>query len=99
MLVGQLIYESEQQKKISAVLRAEPARKAQVARGLGVSRASLCYKHRLPERDESLRRQIELVMEANPGYGSPRVALALDWRLSLWIKLRLLTSLALSAVC
>lgn len=48
-----------------------------MARELGISRSSLYYRHKLPERDEALRRQIELVMEGNPGYGSPRVALAL----------------------
>ena len=31
----------------------------------------------MPVRDEELRRQIELVMGENPGYGSPRVAIAL----------------------
>lgn len=31
----------------------------------------------MPEKDEALRREIEAVMEDNPGYGSPRVALAL----------------------
>jgi hypothetical protein len=49
-----------------------------MARELGISRASLYYKHKLPARDEALRREIERVMEANPGYGSPRVALALE---------------------
>lgn len=48
-----------------------------MARELRISRASLYYKHKLPTRDEALRREIERVMEANPGYGSPRVALAL----------------------
>jgi transposase InsO family protein len=48
-----------------------------MARELGVSRASLYYLHKLPVRDEELRRLIESVMKANPGYGSPRVALAL----------------------
>ncbi len=76
-LVGQLTYEAEQQKKISAVLVAELASKSQLARELGISRASLYYRHKPPERDEVLRREIERVMERNPGYGSPRVALAL----------------------
>ena len=48
-----------------------------MARELGVSRALLYYRAKLPEKDEFLRRQIEEVMEENPGYGSPRVALAL----------------------
>jgi len=37
----------------------------------------LYYQHRLPEKDEALRRQIEGVMSEHPGYGSPRVAIAL----------------------
>ena len=48
-----------------------------MARELGVSRALLYYRAKIPEKDELLRRQIEEVMEQNPGYGSPRVALAL----------------------
>ncbi len=59
------------------MLVAEPASKSQLARELGISRASLYYRHKLPERDDALRRRIELVMERNPGYRSPRVALAL----------------------
>jgi HTH-like domain len=55
----------------------EAGSKAQMARELGVSRASLYYHHLIPEKDEALRRQIEEVMEKNPGYGSPRVAIAL----------------------
>ena len=31
----------------------------------------------MPDKDEELRRQIEAVMAENPGYGSPRVAIAL----------------------
>lgn len=48
-----------------------------MAKELGVSRASLYYQRKIPERDEKLRRQIEAVMERNPGYGSPRIAIAL----------------------
>lgn len=56
---------------------AEAGSKSQLARELGVSRASLYYRHKMPARDEALRRQIEAVMLDNPGYGSPRVAIAL----------------------
>ena len=31
----------------------------------------------MPAKDEALRREIEKVMRENPGYGSPRVAMAL----------------------
>lgn len=48
-----------------------------MAKELGVSRSSLYYRHKIPERDEALRREIEALMELHPGYGSPRVAIAL----------------------
>ena len=51
--------------------------KTQLAKKLGVSRASLYYRHKMPEKDTALRQEIEAVMVENPGYGSPRVAMAL----------------------
>lgn len=51
--------------------------KSRMAKELGISRASLYYKRKMPEKDEELRRRIELVMQENPGYGSPRIAIAL----------------------
>ncbi len=51
--------------------------KSHLAKDLGVSRGSLYYKHKLPLKDDILRREIEAVMARNPGYGSPRVAIAL----------------------
>jgi transposase InsO family protein len=48
-----------------------------MAKELGISRASLYYKRKIPDKDEELRRQIEEVMEQNPGYGSPRIAIVL----------------------
>lgn len=59
------------------MIAAERGSKSALARELGVSRASLYYRHKLPEKDEALRRQIEAVMLKHPGYGSPRVAIAL----------------------
>lgn len=56
---------------------AEADNKSRLARELGVSRASLYYHHKMPAKDEALRRQIEGVMLEHPGYGSPRVAIAL----------------------
>jgi transposase InsO family protein len=44
---------------------------------LGVSRASLYYRRKIPEKDEQLRQQIERVMIENTGYGALRVALVL----------------------
>lgn len=51
--------------------------KSRLAKQLGVSRGSLYYKHKLPLKDDILRREIEAVMIINHGYGSPRVAIAL----------------------
>ncbi len=56
---------------------AEPRSKARLAKELGVSRASLYYRRKIPEKDEALRRKIEELMQNHPGYGSPRVAIAL----------------------
>ena len=55
----------------------EPGGKSGLAKELGISRASLYYRRKIPEKDESLRREIEALLEKNPGYGSPRVAIAL----------------------
>lgn len=51
--------------------------KSELARELGVSRASLYYRRKVPEKVEELRLRIEEVMSKNPGYGYRRVALAL----------------------
>lgn len=57
---------------------AEPGSKTQLAAELGVSRASLYYRPKMPSKDEALRREIEALMLNHPGYGSPRVAIALN---------------------
>lgn len=51
--------------------------KSALARELGVSRASLYYRKKIPKRDEDLRCRIEAVMSEHPGYGYRRVALTL----------------------
>ena len=51
--------------------------KSRLALELGVSRATLYYRRKIPEKDEELRRRIELVMREHPGYGTRRVAIAL----------------------
>ena len=51
--------------------------KSALAKELGVSRSSLYYRPKKPDKDEALRREIERVLLKNPGYGSPRVAIAL----------------------
>lgn len=48
-----------------------------MAREFGISRSSLYYRPKRPAQDLALRSTIELVMRENPGYGSPRVAMAL----------------------
>jgi len=53
------------------------APKALRARELGVSRGSLYYHRKLPERDWNLKCQIEEVLREHPSYGSPRIALHL----------------------
>ena len=55
----------------------EKVSKAELARRLGVSRASLYYKSKRQQSDEQLRQAIEAVMFKNPGYGHRRVADAL----------------------
>jgi transposase InsO family protein len=59
------------------VAGAERGAKARLARELGVSRSSLYYRPKRPAWDEALRQEIVALMAENPGYGSPRVALAL----------------------
>lgn len=51
--------------------------KAALARELGVSRQSLYYKPKLPEKDMRLKAEIETVMLENRAYGHRRIALAL----------------------
>jgi putative transposase len=51
--------------------------KSALAMELGVSRSSLYYHPKLPEKDELLRVEIESVMRSNPGYGHRRVSDAL----------------------
>ncbi len=56
----------------------EKGTKSSLARELGVSRSSLYYRPKKPDKDEALRREIEALMLKHPGYGSPRVAIALS---------------------
>lgn len=49
--------------------------KSALARKLGISRGSLYYKKKLPEKDEELRHQIETVQKEHPAYGHRRIAL------------------------
>lgn len=47
------------------------------ARELGVSRGTIYYQRKMPERDWKLKCQIEEVLREHPSYGSPRIALEL----------------------
>lgn len=51
--------------------------KALRARELGVSRSTLYYKPKKPDKDWQLKCRIEEVLREYPSYGSPRIALAL----------------------
>jgi putative transposase len=55
----------------------QPLTKTELAKRLGVSRASLYYKHKQPAIDEEVKRQIESVLADHPSYGHKRIALAL----------------------
>lgn len=51
--------------------------KAILAKQLGISRASLYYVSKQLPKDWALKKDVEKVLQEHPGYGSPRVALAL----------------------
>jgi len=51
--------------------------KALRARELGISRGTMYYQPKMPEKDWQLKCQIEEVLRRHPSYGSPRIALAL----------------------
>ncbi len=51
--------------------------KTALAKQLGISRSSLYYRHKLPDKDELLRLEIERVMKFHPSYGHRRVAMDL----------------------
>lgn len=63
---------------MKAFVKAYPkVNKSELARKLGVSRSTLYYRHKRPEIDEEVKRQIESVLTNNPAYGHKRVALEL----------------------
>lgn len=47
------------------------------ARELGISRSSLYYKQKKPDKDWILKCEMETVLREHPSYGSPRIALHL----------------------
>ena len=52
--------------------------KKELAKELGISRASLYYKSKMTEKDLRFKAEIEIVMEKNKAYGHKRIAWALD---------------------
>lgn len=55
-------------------MRLKNPTKQQLASRLGISRASLYYKPKLPEKDWQLKIHIEQVLRDNPSYGHKRIA-------------------------
>jgi len=51
--------------------------KTELAKQMGISRASLYYIHRRPLVDEEIKHQIESVLSDHPAYGHKRIALEL----------------------
>jgi putative transposase len=51
--------------------------KSEAARFLGIARSTLYYVPKQEQKDWKLKVQIEKVMREHPGYGSPRIAIAL----------------------
>ena len=51
--------------------------KTELAKKLGVSRSSLYYKHKMPARDEEIKKQIESVLADHFDYGHKRIAIEL----------------------
>ena len=58
--------------------KSPPKSKTELAKELGVSRQSLYYKPKLPEKDLKLKAEIEEVMDDNKAYGHRRIAMALN---------------------
>ena len=54
-----------------------PAIRRSLAKTVGLSRASLYYQPKQPEKDWMLKQEIETVLRAYPSYGHKRIALTL----------------------
>lgn len=52
--------------------------KRRLARELGVSRSSLYYHRKIPDKDEQLKGEIQHILHLHPSYGYRRLSLALD---------------------
>jgi len=58
-------------------LMTPPKSKKELAKELGISRQSLYYNPKLPEKDLNLKAEIEQVMFDNKAYGHKRIAIHL----------------------
>jgi hypothetical protein len=54
-----------------------PAIRRPLAKAVGLSRASLYYRSKQPDKDWALKQEIEAVLREHPAYGHKRIALAL----------------------
>lgn len=80
-IVGQLVVDQKLGKKSGitmAINQTAPAKsKKELAKELGISRQSLYYKPKLPEKDLRLKAEIERVMAKHKAYGHKRLAIEL----------------------
>lgn len=60
------------------MIKKQKVSKALIAKELGISRASLYYVSKQLPKDWALKKDIEEILQEQPGYGYPRVAEALD---------------------
>lgn len=65
-------------KELSADRRLENPTKTELAKSLGISRASLYYEPTLPQKDWLLKTRIEQTPHEHPSYGHKRLAPALQ---------------------
>ena len=67
----------KKRKLITDKMKNNHLSKKDLAQQLGISRASLYYQPKLPQKDWQLKTQIEQVLHTHPSYGHKRIALAL----------------------
>jgi transposase InsO family protein len=62
---------------LNANIAAKLQNKSELAREMGVSRRSLYYQQKMPDKDLAIAAKIKEVMEKHPSYGYRRIAIAL----------------------
>jgi hypothetical protein len=60
------------------MIEKHPAIRQPLLSAVGMSRASLYYQLKQPEKDWTLKQEIEAVLREHPAYGHKRLALALE---------------------